>query len=202
LLISKDFTKWLIVEVELVAKSLTHTRKQLRVFTSAIYNIDALIDYCVGQDASLDIFRAQLRILFGIPPEVMVIFDSYHKKKLQQLQNEFKSIKICVFEVYKTNLHDFETYRLSGDYPYITSGYSYLKPSSGFEIYHVQRPDLMNGIPRGPMDVLYQMAKIKGLLMEDKGKVYLKISNNPFTPGKQLTLSKTHDGRFIIDPIN
>lgn len=202
ILISKDFSRWLIVEVELVGKSLTHTRKQLRVFTKAKYDIDDLINYCVNQDASFDEHRLKLSTLFVNSPEVLVIFDSYHKKKLSQLQNEFKRIKICVFEVYKTNLHDFETYRISGDYPYITSGYTYLKPSSEFEIYQLERPDLMNGIPRGSMDVYYRMAKYRSLLMEDKGNLYLKIPRNPFTPGKELTLSKTHDGKFIIDLLN
>jgi hypothetical protein len=202
LLISKDFTKWFILEVELIAKSLSHTKKQLRVFSAPIFDIDDLVEYCVRQRAELGNSRENLKELFSTPPEVLVVFDTYHKKKLTQLQKDFKSIKICVFEVYKTNTHDFETYRISGDYPYIISGYSYLKPSSGFETYSIERYDLMNGVPRGDIDVLYKMAKFKAKLLESKGVLFLQIPRNPFTAGKQLTLSRTHDSKFIIDPIN
>lgn len=204
ILISKDFSKWYILEVELVEKSMTHTKKQLRVFTSAIYDIDKLVSYCVAQEDALTAHVTELKTLFNNPPQVLVVFDTYHKSKLENLQNEFKSIKICVFEVYKTNAHDMETYRLSGDYPYLITGYSYLKPcpAPAFEIYELQRPDLMTGVPIGNLDVFYKMAKYKGILMKDKKSLYLKIPKNPFTPTKQLTLSKTHDDKFILDVLN
>jgi hypothetical protein len=202
LLISNDFTKWVIVEIELVAKSLTHTKKQMRVFTDATFNVNDLINYCVGQDEILDVFRGELKTLFADPPEILVIFDSYHRTKLGQIQAEFKSIKICVFEVYKTASHDFETYRLSGEYPYVNSGYSYLKPTSGFEIYRIERPQLMNGVTRGNLNTYYQLDTIRSILMENKKDLFLKIPANPFTPDKELILSKTIDGRFIISPIN
>jgi hypothetical protein len=202
LLISRDFSKWLIVEVELIGKSLTHTKKQLRVFTGAKYDIGMLIEYCVKQDSTLDKFRSELAKVFLDPPDVLVIFDSYKQSTIDKIRKGFNSVKICVFEIYKTNSHDFETYRLSGDYPYITSGFSYLKPTSGFEVYEVHRADLMNGVPRGKIELLYQMGQYRCLLIEDSGNLYIKIPNNPFTAGRDLTLSKTHDGKFVLDTLN
>ncbi len=78
LLISKNFKSWLIVEVELGGKDLKHTRKQLRVFTDPIFDVEKLIPHCSGKSAELTGKENELRNLFtNQPPEVLVIFDSY-----------------------------------------------------------------------------------------------------------------------------
>lgn len=204
LLISKDFTRWIIAEVELASKSLSHTQMQIRVFTDAKFNIDELSNYCLNQNNKLKPFEASLKTLLKETPEVLVIFDSYHEKKLNELKNNFKQLKVCVFEVYKTAIHDFETYRISGDYPYITSGYTYLKASpSSYEIYEVQRPALFTGVPSGKLEIIYKMGKVNALLMvSNKGQHFLKIPRNPFSPGQVLTLAKTDDNKFLIDTLN
>nr|WP_295869390.1 hypothetical protein [uncultured Chitinophaga sp.] len=204
LLISKDFSKWVIVEVELASKaSLGHTRKQLRVFTSCGYDIDSLVKYCQTHHNGLGSFTTQLKNLFtNNTPEVLVMFDAYHQTRLGQLQSEFPSIKICVFEIYKTASHDFETYRLSGDYPYVHSGYTFLKDTTGFEVYEVQRPDLLTGIPAGSLNIEYKMGTYRVQLMSAKSKLYMKIPRNPFPPGVKLLLYKTITNKFFIDTIN
>lgn len=204
LLISKDFTKWIIAEVELSAKSLTHTKMQLRVFTDAKFDIYELYEYCIKQNNSLKPFETELKKLLKETPEVLVIFDSYHKTKLKELKDSFKQLQICVFEVYKTTKHDFETYRISGDYPYITSGYTYLKSSSSsYDVYEVERPALFAGVPLGKLEIIYKMAKFNVLLMASaKGHFYLKIPRNPFSPGKVLTLAKTDDNKYLLDTLN
>lgn len=204
LLISKNFDSWIIVELELGDKTLKHTKKQLRVFTKPKFNVNKLIDYCKRNAPELKGHISKLNALFSsIAPKVLVIYDYYDLKTFEILQKEFDPISICVFEIYNTKTDSFELYRFSGDYPFVTTDFSFLKErSDNYEIYEVQKPSLLDGLPEGYFEVLSKMRTLRvSLIIDKKGNYYLKLLNNPFPPGRTLVIYKTLEKKYILDII-
>lgn len=204
LLISRNFKQWLIVEVELAGKDLGHTRKQLRVFTNPLFGVGDLVKHCCEKTDDLVGKEAELNNLFAnAAPEVLVIFDTHNSPVLSILQAEF-TIKICVFEIYKTQSHDLELYRLSGDYPYVYSGGTFLKAWDGdFEIFKVERPEFFDDLGANTNFIAEHRLQTMNIILyrSKKDEPFIKIPGNPFPPGKNLKIYRTEDNKFVIEKV-
>lgn len=202
ILIAKDFSQWIIVELELIGKPLIHTHKQLRVFSNPVYDIETLIVHCMGKDTGLVGKDSELRQLFtNHDPRLLVIFDTYEKATLDKIASMY-TCKICVFEIYRTADHDLEVYRISGDYPYVDTGFSYLKNHpTNFDQYQIQRPGLFAGVAMGKLFIYHKMRVLEARLSAARTDYFLKIPDNPFPPGDSLKIFKALDGKFFIEKL-
>ena len=202
LLIAEDFSQWVIVELELMGKQLKHTKKQLRVFSEPRFEVEKLVKHCISKDNDLVNKENELGTLFtDHDPDLLVIFDTYHKSTLEEISSNF-TCKICVLEIYRTMKHDFELYRMSGDYPYINTGFSFLKNwPTNFDQYEIEKPGLFNGITLGTIQVYHKMFVLNALLMNAGQRYFLKIPQNPFPPGDDLKVFRTIDDKLIIEKL-
>lgn len=200
-LISKDFQEWRIVELELVGKGLKHTRKQLRVFTNPKFEIPRFTQHCIEKCPILKSHELELSELLKKTPEVLVVFDNYQAKTLDPIRIEFKNARICVFEIYKTAGHTLELYRISGEYPYIKTKFTLLKPR-GFYTYELHRSGFFPDQSKNEVEVWYEGMKYKSKVSwatkSNVQKCYLNIDNNPFPPDKLLMLEESLSGAYYL----
>lgn len=202
ILIAEDFSQWVIVEVELAGKPLAHTKKQLRVFTNAKYDLDGLVTHCIKKEPKLAPNEKKLKkLLENNPPYILVVFDTYHKTALQSISTEF-DCKVCVLEVYRTMEHDFELYRMSGDYPYVYTEFCYLKNvTTNPDMYTISRPELFNSIAAGDIEVFHKNQSVAAKLMKSSKQTFLKIPENPFPPGSDLKIFKSFADKLILEKL-
>jgi len=202
LLIAEDFSQWVIVELELMGKPLGHTKKQLTVFSDPTFEVDALVKHCITKDNRLKGKEAELIKLFSNnDPGLLVIFDTYHKPTLEDIAINF-TCKICVLEIYRTMNHDLELYRMSGDYPYVNTGFCFLKYwPTNYDQYEIEKPGLFTGIALGTIQLYYKMLVLNGLLTKSGSRYFLKIPQNPLPPAEDLKVFRTIDNKLIIEKL-
>ncbi len=96
-----------------------------------------------------------------------------------------------------------ELYRLSGDYPYVYSGSTYLKRWVGdYEMFKVERPDFFAGVTGTSFIAEHRLTIINiNLFRSKKDELFVKIPSNPFPPGKDLKIYKTQDNKFVIEKV-
>jgi hypothetical protein len=199
LLISRKFNNWYFVEVELCGKALGHTKDQLNCFHNPEYDSLKLRDYLVKQNKQIASFSNELYdLLENKDPNVIVIYDDYCAKIFKTLNDEFSSLKICVIETYKTSKHPSETYRISGDYPYEISNISPLDPIDN-QHYLVKRPELLKKYnDKDIVEIDYYLKILKGVIFISKGKVFIKLPENPLPPGSNFQLEIDITDKLII----
>jgi hypothetical protein len=202
LLISKNFKKWIIVEVELCKDDLQHTIDQIICFSDPKYVPKDVINYIITNNASLIPHTKEITELINNKlPELLVILDDYCINIFNRLRKVIPTLQICVMEVYRTTSHRFESYRLGGDYPYdisLKSKLEYYDPQT----FEIARPKLVDNIPIGNVQILYNMKPITATLIKGRGKKrYLKIPNHNFTKTTLLQLAIDVNSKLIIQTL-
>ncbi|MBI3234312.1 MAG: hypothetical protein HYZ42_09770 [Bacteroidetes bacterium] len=203
LIISKDFKRWIFIEVELCNKPLTHTKKQIRCFLNPEFDSTLAVDFLVRQNPylagnSMDL----LNLIENTPPELLMIYDDYCHATFSKLLADFPKLKICILETYRTPLHECEAYRLSGDYPYEVSFISKLAYKDE-QHYKVLKTEIFNGFDEGDVEILYKMKKLKGVILKhpSKNQWFLKIPRNPLPNDIAVQLHLDKDKQLIIQKI-
>jgi hypothetical protein len=201
LLISKNLKSWIIVEVELCRKALTHTFKQLKCFSDPDFDSEKLLEYLLNQpeNSSIAAFKAGVKhLLENHSPKLLVIYDDYCLNTFETIRAKYKDIDICVIEVYRTSEHISEAYRISGDYPYDISGISPLKFIDN-QHYEITRPRIFDEFDIDiDIEMLYYMRRLKGRFLRTGSKMFLKLAFNPMPGDAPVQLQKDSLNRIII----
>jgi len=112
-LISKDYSSWWVVEVELGSHSLRgHVERQVAIFSSANYNIGAA-HYLSSQHSHLDI-RALQELMLGASPRVLVIVNQ-HRPDWAQALLRWDAL-VAVVELYRDQ-NNTMIMRVDGEHP-------------------------------------------------------------------------------------
>jgi hypothetical protein len=184
-LITKDFSDWALVEVEIEKHSLDHVLEQTAVFLDGEYNAAALaeyvkkqlVDYC-GKSASLDRLK---QLFLAKAPRILVILDVHDPKWEKKLNEE--GVDLCVFEVYK-NVAGHYVYRTFGQYPTMPVEEAHCR-STMPNVLEVVGNFQFKKLGKGSrVEVSFDDLLTRWVLIEDKGKRYLRLEgrSNPLSP--------------------
>ena len=200
-LISKDFKRWLFIEVELSNKPLGHTKTQIRCFLYPEFDPALVADFLYRQNPSF--FAGKKKRLINLvtneKPSLLLIFDDYSQKDFDNLAKEFSGLQICILESYRTPGHSMECYRLSGDYPHDLTYATKLEYKDD-QHYKVIKPIILKDFPAGQYEFMWHMKKLKGSILKAGKHLYLKIPDNPIR--KDLVLQMiVENGKLIIQTL-
>ncbi|QEC67928.1 hypothetical protein FRZ67_11680 [Panacibacter ginsenosidivorans] len=177
ILVSKNFTKWVIVEVELCKPPTEHTRNQITCFSNPKFKPDDLVEYILKEDPSLSPLKDEfIKCVSNIPPDLIVVLDDYSEKVFKKFYEHKKQLKICVMEVYKRIGYIYEGYRFGGDYPYELTRFSKLKYSDE-QHYEVMKRDFAKDLPH-EFEAKYDMDPFKITVIKSGKTTYLKFDHN------------------------
>jgi hypothetical protein len=128
-LIRKDFSAWVVVEVELKRHELNHLLNQTRVFLDGDYNLPEIAKYAQEQFSKFynkAVPLGQLSKLFDShPPSVLVIADEHAEDWQEELQR--LGVEFCIFEIYKS-VSGRHVYRVFGNYPTVYAEEAHCRP--------------------------------------------------------------------------
>jgi hypothetical protein len=204
-LISKDYTTWWVVEVELAGHSVSHVVEQVEVFRTGSYNAVSLVKY-IRQVFTEEIPSVVLddqkleRLITDVPPSILVIVDEPTEEWRSALRQV--GAYLCDLQVFK-NTERNEAYKLGGDYPSIFLSSTHLK----FHKYARNTLELISGeelikpLPSGAEVVLTYKGKTSKWSVDlVDGKTYIKCLGQicPLHIGNDYVLKYDQSGRFSI----
>lgn len=171
-MIKKDYTEWYVIEVEMGRHDWDgHVEKQVRVFSTGIYDKDKVSKYIFDKDNSLDQVKLADLVDSG-NPKVMVIVNEQMpewEKRIKKFNNSF----VSVFQVFK-GVNGFEVYRVAGDTPFIYRDKSPCSFLSGLSnTLHINYPDFIKEAHDEVVEVTFKGRKTKWKRMDSKNKVHL-----------------------------
>lgn len=203
-LIRKDFSDWVIVEVELEQHTLDHVLDQTRVFLDGEYNLPQIVQYVRGQIWKYYHKRVALRRLKDLfdshRPSILVIADEHIESWQRELRKA--GVQFCIIEIYK-NVSGRHIYRTCGEYPVVYADDAQCRP-------HPSLPNLIEVIGnfsftkvrKGRIDISYDEHVTKWHLIEDKGKRYLQFVGKsnplPLAPGDTYGLFRDKSNKYYF----
>jgi len=202
ILISKDFKRWVIVEVELIEKGLSHTLTQLSVFSDCTFEPTTLLNHLKRKIGDLIGNETNMLSLFKKKPDVLVVFDGYDQRKIDTITKSF-NVQFASIEVFRTGKHNGELLKIYGEYPYQTIGFTFLKPIKGNDIFFdVTDNNFFKDSRIKEIDAFHDYKVLKlTIIRNSKTDIVVKIPYLPFEPNKALVLEKTIGNKFIIKPL-
>lgn len=204
ILIAKDFSEWIIIEVELASKQLTHTKYQLRVFTRVKLDVTTFSKHCQRKEPTFHkLYQKELEICLKKTPKILVIFDYEDAEKVNELKIQFPEIEVGFCELYQTPKHNGTILRVHGANNYISKESIYLKPNSvNKSLYDVSDPDFFRGIKSTKIDIIFT-GKVGRLdLIRIGGRIKVKIDDHPFNHDAVLILDKAKSNQIFLKAVN
>lgn len=200
-LITRDFSDWALVEVEIEKHSLDHVLEQTAVFLDGEYNAPALAEYVKKQlkkycrkIVSLDRLR---KLFLAKTPSIMVILDVHDVKWEKKLNDE--GVDLCIFEVYK-NVAGHYVYRTFGQYPATPAEEAQCRSSLPNMLEVVGNFEFKK-LGRGSrVEVSLDDLLTRWVLIKDKGKRYLRLEgrSNPLSPTATYGLVRDKANRYFF----
>ena len=185
-LIRRDFSAWVVVEVELERHELDHVLEQARVFLDGKYNFEEIAQYV--RDQLLRHYRkrvplSQLEKLFDSHfPSVLVITDEHTEDWQKELRK--LGVQFCIFEIYK-NVFGSHVYRTFGDYPLVHVEDAHCRPHPSIRnvIEVVGNFTFTKISDGGRVEVFYDEYLTRWCLLKEPRKQYLRFvgKSNPLT---------------------
>jgi len=202
LIISKNFKKWMFIEVELVKADIAHSFRQIECFKNPIFDENLVLKYIIDNNAELVQYQVELLNLFtNYAPGLLMVYDSHSSRIFEKIYGTFGMIKICVFEVHKNTEHVHEAYRISGDYPYDITNSSKLIYEDD-QHYKFAKHEMVTGIAEGDVIIYYKMHPYNASIFKaKKNKAFLKIVDNPFPKDLPLQLAIDSNDKLILQPL-
>lgn len=204
ILIAKDFSEWIIIEVELAIKELTHTKFQLGVFTDLQLDIDKFGKHCQQKVHTFHkLYQKELANCLSLTPKVLVVFDFEDKDKVEELTTAFPTIKVGYCELYMTSKHNAIILRIYGENNYVIKDAVYLTPGRiNKSVYDISDPAFMRQIRSSRVDFICE-GKVGHLTIIKIGKkIKLKIDDHPYNEDAILVLDKAISNQLFLKAVN
>lgn len=205
ILIAKDFSKWIIVEVELASKSLSHTKYQLSVFTDVKLNVEGFSKHCQRKEQVFHKnYQKELEKCLNTKPEVHVIYDAEDKAKSSELLKYFNEIALSYCEIYRSLLHSSHILRVHGKRNYVVRNTVYLTPDTVYKnMYTVSDPKFFQGLDKkSRLDYVADGRVGRIDIIRTKTGIKLKIDDSPFNIGSVLFLEKSINNMLYMKAVN
>lgn len=205
ILIARDFSEWILVEVELSNKGLTHTSKQIEVFIDVNLDLPAFSNHCQRKEPVFHKkYQKQLESCIAKTPKVLVIFDYEVSKKISELKKAFPQIKVSFCELYMTTKHNATILRVYGETMYIKKKSVYLTPGPvNKSIYDISEIDFFKNQRIDKIDVICEGRLNQLILIKvTNNKIKVKIDDHPYNSDSILILEQTTSNKFHLRAVN
>lgn len=130
--IKKDYSTWILIEVELDNHNYEHVKSQVEVMKKPNFNAPDLVRYITSKEGhvfekSFKFEQSKLtKLISNVNPEVLVIVDETKIDWEQPLKKI--GVSLCVVQVYKNGEQE-EIFRLKGQYPKTFTGVVHCRKS-------------------------------------------------------------------------
>ncbi|MDQ6755308.1 MAG: hypothetical protein M3004_00075 [Bacteroidota bacterium] len=204
ILIARDFTEWIIIEVELAVKELPHTKFQLGVFTDLKLDVDGFSKHCQQKEHTFHkLYQKELKSCLSLTPKVLVIFDYEDKNKVEELISAFSSIQVGYCELYKTLKHNAIILRIYGHNNYVIKESVYLTPgNTNKSVYEISDTGFFKKINTPRIDFVCE-GRVGYLSIIKVGtKIKVKIDDHPYKEDSILILDKAISNQIFLKAVN
>lgn len=201
LLVSKNFKKWVIVEVELCKTPSQHTLDQVTCFSNPKIKPDEIADFIVRNNPTMKSNKQDFIDCFSnYSPDLVVVLDDYSDTVFKKFYDHKKQLKICVLEVYKRLNYTFEGYRFGGDYPYQLTNSSKIEYIDE-QHFRILKKDFVNDLP-AIFELKFDMVPFDVTLVKaSPQKTYLKMPYHNIPSDIYLQIGKTLNDEYVIQKI-
>ena len=202
-IVRRDYKEWYIIEAEMGRHSWEdHVEKQVKIFTSGVYEKHRIANYIFEKDTSNTLELSHLiQMVSEIPnPKVMVIVNE-HKPDWKAKIKKYKAF-ISVFQIYK-GLNGFEIYRLEGDTPFIyraSSHCDFVKGSSN--MLKVYTPTFITEEDGSEIILVFKGRKTRWIKATEKNDTVILIFRGASTflqLEKKYLLYVTNENEYFLD---
>jgi len=201
-LIRKDYQEWYVVEVELSRHSWDdHIEKQVRVFSTGIYEKEHIAGHLFKKDSSLDIEKLE-KMVDEHYPKVMVVVN----EKMIDWGKKIKKYNaiLSVFQIYK-GTEGFDVYRVEGETPLIVADKSHcMFTKGGPNILEVFSPEIITECHNSEIEISYKGRITKWVKKESKNRnkrrVYLILKGLNYLPiENKYVLTKSKSNEYYLE---
>lgn len=196
-LIKKDYTDWLIIEVELAKKPFKgHTEMQVRVFSQGRYNARAIAKYLKGKNKALNQSKTESLIRSQMP-KVLVMVNEYPNWAEEVLA--YPRTGILVFGMFD-HPDGVEAYRIDGQYPlHEISRTRCVFPKFPANTLKVYDPTILDINHKEQMTIIYEGRRTKWERINYGTKtVLIPVGYNPLNVNKKYYLIKDKSKDFYF----
>ena len=202
-LVRRDFSDWLVVEVEIESHPISQVVEQVRVFADGDYNLPEVAEYAQKQLRKFCDITASLKRLKKLfsthAPSVLVIADGPAMKWQEELREA--GVDFCAFELYKNVAGEY-LYRTFGKYPTVPVEEAHCRPHKTlpnmFEIVgDIQIKKRRKG---NRLEVAFDQSLTQWALIEDGGQRYLRFlgASNPLSPTATYGLLRNKSHKYLF----
>jgi hypothetical protein len=210
--IKRDYSQWMLVEVELDSHEDSHVLSQVDVMLNADFNSTEILTYIkskagfILEPADFNFDDKQLEDLVQTKkPEVLVIVDET-KISWEQLLNGV-GVKLCVVQVYKNGVGE-EILRIKGQYPRIYTGSIHCReikyPAQSIEV--INHFELLEDYDQGnDIEIYYNdlLTKWKVVINKNNKCIFKCVGPiNPLPTGKDFLLRLDEEKKFYYFTLN
>jgi len=210
--IKRDYSQWILIEVELDGHQEDHVLDQVEVMLHADFNSEEVFEYIkskAGYVLNPSGFQFDDDLLQNLiktkTPEVLVIVDE--TKVSWETPLNKKGAKLCIVQVYKNGVGE-EILRIKGQYPRLYTGVVHCReakyPPQSIEV--INHFELLENYKAGEIIQIYfnEMLTRWNIIINKNGKCIFKCigPSNPLPPGKDFVLKQDEEERFYYFEIN
>jgi hypothetical protein len=199
--VSKDYTEWRIVEVEMGYHSFSgHVEDQVQRLADAAYGKREM-EYLCKKFPSLDLDK-MVYLVESTPPQILVIVNEPKPDWVPQLA-KYGAI-LAVFELFRSEQEE-EIFRVNGEYPTLfvdTVCECTFHPFIPRIIEVVQpSPKLNLPPPRGRIKLRFNNCMTEWMRLDAEDKVWLQpTGRNPLNPSHRYELYRQSDNSLVLRP--
>ena len=210
--IKKDYTSWLIVEVELKSHDYEHVKRQVDVMRKPDFNKQDIIAYLTKQEPHVldppgfSFDAAQLTTLITtVKAGVMVIVDQTHEGWEGKLNKV--GVLLCVVQAYRNGDGE-EILRIKGQFPKVYTGFVFCRivkdPVNSIEV--INHHELLDKLVTGDRLEIYlkEILTKWTAIRKRNNKLFLKCMGSvfPLLPGKDFLIKfDEHDNVYLFETI-
>lgn len=201
LLVSKNFKKWVIIEVELCKTPNQHTLDQVTCFSNPKFNSDDLASFIVRNNPSMKTKKQNLIDCFAnYPSDLIVVLDDYSDVVFKKFYEHKKQLKICVLEIYRRHSYPYEGFRFGGDYPYELTNSSKIDYIDE-QHFKILKRDFVKDLPLN-FEIKFDMAPFNVEVIKDnRQNAFLKMPYHNIPSDIYLQMGKNLNDEYVIQKI-
>lgn len=204
LLVSKNFKKWVLIEVELCKTPSIHTLSQVTCFSNPKIGpskATEIAEFLVRNNPSFKGQKQQLIDCFSnYPSDLIVVLDDYSDVVFQKFYEHKRQLKICVLEIYKRNSYPYEGFRFGGDYPYELTNSSKIDYIDE-QHFKILKRDFVKDLPSS-FELRFDMAPFTVEVIKDsRQNAFLKMPYHNIPSDIYLQLGINLNNEYVIQKI-
>ena len=195
-MIRKDYSAWIVVEVEIASHPYSDVASQVSVFRKGIYGYENATYLCTKNgDIVLDKMK---KLIEDESPSVMVVVNEAKPDWKKRLKRDYEC-EICVFQVYRST-EPTEVFRISGYYPFIieeTTRCEFPRDLRTTAL-RLDEPAVIDAQDGDLVEVIYRQRTYE---WKKRANYLTPTGYLPIPVDREYAISRTRQGEYILEII-